>query len=106
MALFGKKKFKKVEMPEEVGEDLQEEEVSEDDEGIEEELDENKYWAKPVDSAEKPKFGRSMIKPKMKEEVRVVKELPLQPVRSYVEKGTKVTFITIEEALSELMNQE
>ena len=42
-----------------------------------------------------------------KREFRVVKELPLQPVReAKAEDGTIITYVTIEEALTEFMNSE
>lgn len=41
-----------------------------------------------------------------KEEWAVVKELPVQPVRqTTMEDGTIINFITVEEALSQLVNQ-
>ncbi len=42
----------------------------------------------------------------VKQRIVVVKELPLQPVREAVlEDGTKIYYITMEEALTEVMNQ-
>jgi len=98
--MFGKKKqFKKVEMPTEevVDEPEIEEELEEDSESWEAPVEKPKYW-KPKEVEEK--------KPEPKEEVIVVKELPVQSIRSTVKKdGTKVVFITVEEALTQIMNQ-
>ena len=43
----------------------------------------------------------------VKEKIIVVKELPTQPVRqAKAEDGTLITYITVEEALTEFMNEE
>ena len=41
---------------------------------------------------------------KAKHKIRVVKELPTQEVRSFIEDGVEYHFMTIEEALSEILN--
>ncbi len=81
MALFGKRKkkeeFKKVEVQEEVPEKDPMKDIAE------------------------------QSTQKTKEKIIVVKELPTQPVRqTKAEDGTLITYITVEEALTEFMNEE
>lgn len=53
------------------------------------------------------KYKQSIATPKVKERIQVVRELPTQPIRKFRdEDGTLVTFMTIEEALTEFMNNE
>lgn len=52
------------------------------------------------------KFKQSIATPKISERVQVVRELPVQAIRDYQDKdGTNVHFITIEEALTMMLNQ-
>ena len=56
---------------------------------------------------EEPKIEPKEIKeePKIEEIIKVVKELPLAPVRDYIdENGKKIHLITIEEALTDIVN--
>lgn len=111
--MFGKKKFKRVETPTEdeppklpelpkLHEPPEFVDEYEDEEEIEEEN--MKYQPKG--------FKRGIVGvPKIKEEPKgmtvVVKELPVQEVRSMVRKdGTKINFVTVEEALTEIYNSE
>lgn len=65
----------------------------------------------------KPEEAKPIEKVEIKEPVKVieskgdriivVKELPVRPIREYVdEDGTKVHLFTVEEALTEIMNEE
>jgi len=88
MGLLNRKKkeqFKKIESKGEVVEDNpMQEMVKESNEEIEKEADE-----------------------KTKEVIQIVKELPVQTVRkAKSEDGTLITYMTIEEALTEIMNEE
>lgn len=65
----------------------------------------------PVQEQKRSMFGRKqvtqpvIVTPK-KERIQVVKELPVQQIREYEDKdGTIIHFMTIEEALTEFMNQ-
>lgn len=52
------------------------------------------------------KYKQSIATPK-KERIQVVRDLPVQSIREFKDKdGTIVTFMTIEEALTEFMNNE
>jgi len=78
--------------------EAEEPEELEEDEEPEEEVEDS-----PTDEEEEV----PEIDPKIKERIVVVKELPVQPVRSYVEKdGTVINMITVEEALSKLFESE
>ncbi len=57
------------------------------------------------ESAEETSEEAPEIEAKQKERIMVVKELPVQSFRSYTdEDGTKVNLVTVEEALSEILN--
>jgi len=87
--MFGKKKqeeFKKVEVEEEVPEEDPIKEITED-------------VKKKLNKKEK-------VDEEKKEIFEVVKELPMQPVRQVKdEDGTLITYITIEEALTKVLNE-
>ena len=62
----------------------------------------------PTEEIEEIKPIKKAISEKEIKDVRwiVVKELPVKPIREYIdEKGVEVHFITVEEALTEMLNQ-
>lgn len=93
--MFGKKKFKKADdmVIDNIEEDLQDD----PDEKIREVEAEKEILKQRIEQLQK----KTSV-PKQK--TMVVKELPVQPIRSYAEEdGTIVNLITIEEALSKLL---
>jgi len=93
--MFGKRKFKKSDdmIINDTEEDLQDD----PDEKIREVEAEKEILRQRIEQLQK--------KPSVpKQRTMVVKELPVQPIRSYTEEdGTIVNLITIEEALSKLL---
>jgi len=105
-----KEEFKKVnvqeeEVPEEnpMSELTKESGQEQPEEVKEEPIMEEKVEENPIE--ELTKETEKEIKPK--EKLVVVKELPMQPLRyAKAEDGTIITYVTMEEALTELMKEE
>jgi hypothetical protein len=74
----------------------------------EEEVVEEKEPEKPIEEVEEEKKEEPEIQmeEKPKEKILVVKELPTQPIRQFKNEGGEVVrLITVEEALTEFINQ-
>ena len=81
---------------------IAEQKAEEPEEVVEEEESEEEE-----ESSEVPEIDPPEKTSEEKERILVVKELPMQPVRSYVEKdGTIINMITVEEALTKLFESE
>lgn len=95
--MFGKKKYKKAD--EMVSDDIEEdEEEIEPDRKLKEIEEEKEKLKKQIEELQNRRT------PEQVEITKVVKEIPVQPIRRYKdEDGTIVNLITIEEALTKLI---